>query len=99
MKGKKGKVHPRAGHEGLEGEQMHSSTLSLISALDAVGVQPHASAALSPGKTWCPKYKRLVGSHGRAGRVWKISLPPGLDRPTLQPVANQYIDYAIPDPN
>ena len=30
----KGKVHPRTGHEGPEGEQRCSSTLSLTSALD-----------------------------------------------------------------
>jgi len=30
----KGKVHPRTGHEGPEGEQRYSSTLSLTSALD-----------------------------------------------------------------
>jgi hypothetical protein len=34
----KGKVHPRTGHEGPEGELRYSSTLSLTSALDGVGV-------------------------------------------------------------
>ena len=33
----KGKGLPRTGHEGPEGEQMYSSTLSLISALDGGG--------------------------------------------------------------
>jgi hypothetical protein len=33
----KGKVRPRTGHEGLEGEQRCSCTLSLTSALDGVG--------------------------------------------------------------
>jgi len=32
------KVHPRTGHEGPEGEQSHSGTLSLTSALDGVWV-------------------------------------------------------------
>jgi len=37
-KGKgRGKVHPRTGHEGPEGEGTYSSTLSLTSALDWVG--------------------------------------------------------------
>ena len=31
------KLHPRTGHEGLEGEQMFGSTLSLTSALGGVG--------------------------------------------------------------
>ena len=60
---------------------MHSSTLSLTSALDGAGVQPYASAAVPPGKTRHPWYRRLVGPQGRAGRVRKISLPPRLDPP------------------
>jgi hypothetical protein len=36
----KGKVHPRTGHEGPEVVLMYSSTLSLTSALDGVGVKP-----------------------------------------------------------
>jgi len=98
IKGKKGKFHPRTGHEGLVGEQMHTSTLPLTSALAGVGGEPHVPAALPPGKTRYPSYRRLVGSHGRAGRMRKFSLPPGLDPPTLRPVASQHIYYAIPDP-
>ena len=48
--GGKGKVPPRTGHEGSEGEQRYSCTLSLTSALDGVGGQRHAPAALPPGK-------------------------------------------------
>jgi len=33
----KGKVHPRTGHEGPEGEQMYSSTLPSTSELDGGG--------------------------------------------------------------
>jgi len=41
QKGKgKGKVHPRTGHEGPEGEYRYSSTLSLTSALDGVNATP-----------------------------------------------------------
>jgi len=43
-------VHPRTGHEGLEGACRNSSTLSLTSALDGVVGQRHAPAALPPGK-------------------------------------------------
>jgi len=46
----KRKVHPRTGHEGPKEKQMYSSTLSLTSALDGVGDQRHAPAALPPGK-------------------------------------------------
>ena len=47
----KGKVHPRTGHEGPEREQIYSSTLPSTSALNGVGGQRHAPAALPPGKT------------------------------------------------
>ena len=46
----KGKVHPRTGPRRPRGEQIYSSTLSLTSALDGVGGQRHASAALPPGE-------------------------------------------------
>jgi hypothetical protein len=65
----KGKVLPRTGHEDLEGECRYTSTLSLTSALDGVGGQHYAPAALPPGK--------------RAPRpVWmgaKNFAPPGFD--------------------
>ena len=56
-----------------------------------VGVQPHASAALPLVKTL---YRRLRGSQGRYGRVWKISPPPGFDVRAVQPVASRYTDSA-----
>jgi hypothetical protein len=50
----KGKGHPRTGHEGPEGEYRYSFTPSLTSALNGVGGQRHAPAALPPGKTQYP---------------------------------------------
>jgi hypothetical protein len=44
-----------------------------------VGGQRHAPAALPPGMTRHPLYRRLGRPQGRSGRVLKISLPPGLD--------------------
>jgi hypothetical protein len=44
-------VHLRTGHEAPEGEWMYSSTLALTSALDGVGGQRKAPAALTPRKT------------------------------------------------
>jgi hypothetical protein len=70
----KGKVHPKTVHEGPEGEQRYSSTLSLVSAPDGMGGQRHAPAALPPGKTRYPLYRRLGGPQGRCGQVRKISL-------------------------
>jgi hypothetical protein len=69
--GGKGKGHPRTRHEGPEGEQ--SLTISLNLALDGAGGQRHAPAALPPGKTRYPLYRRLGGSQGRSGQVRKIS--------------------------
>ena len=45
----KGKVLPRTGHEGPEGEYRYNSTLSLTLAPDGLGGQRHALAALPPG--------------------------------------------------
>ena len=62
-----GKDHPRTGHEGPEGKQRYSCTLSLTSALDEVGGQGHAPAALPPGMrpgTHC------IGSWVGPGPVW-----------------------------
>ena len=55
------KVHPGKGHKGSEGEWRYISTLSLTSALDGVGDQRHAPAALPPGKTRYLLYRRLGG--------------------------------------
>jgi len=76
------KFHPRTDHEGPEVEFGYSSTLSLTSALDGVGGQRHALAALSPGITRYPLHRRVGGPKSLSGRVWKISPLPGFDPPT-----------------
>ena len=48
--GAQGKVHPRTGREGPQGEYRYSSTLSLTSALDGVGGKRQPQVALPPGK-------------------------------------------------
>ena len=45
-----GKVPPTTGHEGPDGEYRYRSTFSLTSALDGMGGQHHAPAALYPRK-------------------------------------------------
>jgi hypothetical protein len=60
---------------------MYSSTLPLTSALDGVDGQHHAPAALPPGKTRYPLYRRMGGPHGLSGRVRKIAPTPGLRSP------------------
>jgi hypothetical protein len=92
----KGTVHAITGHECPEGEYRYSSTLSLTSTLDGVDGQRHVAAALPPGKTQYSLYRRLGGPQGRSGQVRKISLSPGFDPRTVQPVASCCTDCAIP---
>ena len=83
--------------EVLEGELSYSSTLSLTLALDGMGGQRHAPAALPPGKrpdihfvgSW-------VGSSSGLDGCGKSRPPPGFDPRTIQPVASRYPDWAIP---
>ena len=52
---------------------MYTSTLSITSGLDGVGGQRHAPAALPPGMTRYPLYRRLGGPQGQVGRVSLLS--------------------------
>jgi hypothetical protein len=61
-----------------------------------VSGQRHAPAALPPGTTSYPLYRRLGRPQGRFERVLKISPPPGFDPRTVQPVVSRYTDYTIP---
>jgi hypothetical protein len=77
-----------------EGGKRYSSTLSWPRHKKGVGGQHHAPAALPPGNTRYPLYRRLGGPQGRSGRGRKISPPPGFDPRTVQPVASRYTDWA-----
>jgi hypothetical protein len=50
----KGKVHHRTGHEGPEGEQRYSSTLSLTSVLDGGGWSTPHPGRFTPGNDPVP---------------------------------------------
>jgi hypothetical protein len=60
-----------------------------------MGIQRHVPAALPPGKTRYPLYRRLGGLQGQYGRVRKLSSSPGFDARTVQPVASRYTDWYI----
>ena len=61
------KVHTRTGHEGPDGKEMYSSTLSLTSALDAGGRSTPRPGRFTPGKEPVP----IVQEAGWApGPVW-----------------------------
>jgi hypothetical protein len=94
----KGKGHPVTCHEGPEGEQMYSSILPSNSALDEVDGQRHATAALPPGMTRYPVYRRLGGPQGRSGRVRKISPPTGVRSPDRPARSESLYRLAIPAP-
>jgi hypothetical protein len=66
---------------------MYSSTLPSTSALDDVDSQRHVPAALPPGKTPYPLYRRLGRPQGRSR-----SPPPVFDPRTVQPVASRYTE-------
>jgi hypothetical protein len=51
---------------------MYSSTLPLTLALDGVGGQRHAQAALPPGKIRYPLYRTLSGAQGRSTTLSKF---------------------------
>jgi hypothetical protein len=57
-----------------------------------VGGQCHPPAALAPGKTRYPLYRRLGGPQGWSGHAQKISPPPGFDPWTVQPTVSHYIE-------
>ena len=92
----KGRVHPRTGYEGPEGEKRYGYTLSLTLALDGGGLSRPRSGSLPPRKTKYPLYRKPGGPQGRSGQVRKNSPPPGFDPPTVQPIASRYTDCAIP---
>jgi hypothetical protein len=48
--------------------------------------------SLPPRKTRYPMYRRQGGPQGRSEQVRKISLQPGFDSRTVQPVASRYTD-------
>ena len=96
-KGKR-KGHPRTGHEGPEEEQMYRSTLPSTLALDVVGGQNNATAALIPGNTRYPSYMRLGGPQGRSSRVRKISPPTGIRSPDRPARSESLYRLSYPGP-
>jgi hypothetical protein len=69
--------HPRTGHEGPEGEQRYSFTLSLTSALDGSGWSTALSDPFNPGKTRYPFTGGWVGPRASLDRC-KKSRPHGI---------------------
>ena len=93
-KGKgKGKVHPGTGHEGPEGEGRYSSTLSLTSALDGVGGERHAPAALPPVRLGTHCIGGWVDPRAGLDGCGKSCPPPRFDP---RPVASRYSKWVIP---
>jgi hypothetical protein len=64
-----------------------------------VGGQRHAPAALPPGKTRYPLYRRLGGPQGRPGRVRKISPPTGIRSPDRPARSKSLYRLSYPGPH
>jgi hypothetical protein len=64
--------------------------------LDGVVGQRYSTAALFPGKTKYPFYRRLDRPQGWSGRVRKITPSPAFDPRTVRPVASCCTDCAGP---
>ena len=60
-----------------------------------VGGQCHSPAAVPPGKTPYPLYRRLGGPQGESTWVQKISPPLEFDPQTVQPIVSLSSDWAI----
>jgi hypothetical protein len=71
---------------------MCSYTPSLTSALDMVGYQGHAPAALFPGRTRYSLYRKLGRPQGRSRQVQKIFPLPDFDPRTVRPILSSYTD-------
>ena len=67
----KDRCHPRTSYEGLGRKYRYSCTLSLASALDGLGDQRHAPAALPTGMIRNPLYRRWVGPRTGLDRCGK----------------------------
>jgi hypothetical protein len=84
----KGKFYTRTGHEDPEGRR-DSCTLSLTSALDGLGGEHHAPAALSRERDTIS----IVQEAGWApGPMWMGEENLALDSRTVQPVASRFTD-------
>ena len=74
---------------------MYSSTLFLTSVLErGESLASRPGRSLPPGKNRYSLYRRLSGPQGRSGQVRKISLPPGFDPRTVQPIGSRYTNWA-----
>ena len=63
-----------------------------------MGGQHHAPAALPPGKTRYPLYRRLGGPQGRSGRVRKMSTPTGIQSPDRPASSESLYRLSYPGP-
>jgi hypothetical protein len=89
----KGTVRPITSHEGPEGKQRYSSTLSLTPAIDEGGWLTTRPGRFTPEKkTKCPFCRELSGTQGWSGQVRKISPLPEFESRTVQHVASHYTD-------
>jgi hypothetical protein len=92
---KESKVCAKTIYEVRNGDKRYSSILSSTSALDGVGGQHHAPAALPPATDQVPNFvAACVGPRTELDGCGKSRPPPGFDPPNFQPVASRHTNYA-----
>ena len=84
------KVRYKTRHEGPMGSR--GILYSFFNLDVGAWLTPRPGRFTSGKETRYPFYRRLGGSQGVCGRVRKVSLPPGFDPRTDQPVASLCTD-------
>ena len=85
----KGKFHPIAGHEGPEGEQRYSSTLSLTSSLDGWVVNATLRPLYPPERPGTHCIGGWVGPRAGLNGCGKSRPPLGFDPRTVRSLASR----------
>jgi len=85
----KGKVYPRTGHEGLEGDSFFNLSSSWGWVVNAM------PRLLFPRKDLVPMNRRLGAPQGTSGQVWKNSPFTRFDPKTVQPMVSCYTGHTV----
>ena len=91
----KRRIQSRTGHEGPEGKQRYSSTLSLTSALDGSVFSAMPRPLYQRERPSILFIGRWVGPRASHDGYGRFNPPPGFDPWTVQPVTSRYTSPQI----